>query len=205
MWSWIQSETTLVVLYAKWKPHRECFVADLFVPTMYIMSSSQGRRKPVGCECVATYSGRSAAARLFIWQHSIALQSCSADAVFILGMQYLYPGVLRCAFGVRYVVSVLVNNLSRLLFWPNPGPRSVPSFPWFGHSWFFPESDSSIPDSKRDILSHRCHTALLGWSQLSSIETLPSCHSGSFFMGVGMAGRRATVGPGVEASSKGSL
>ncbi len=32
----------------------------------HVVSSSQGRTQPVGCECVATYSGRSVAARLFI-------------------------------------------------------------------------------------------------------------------------------------------
>ncbi len=45
-------------------------------------------------ECVATYSGRLAVARVYIrqwqWQHS-----CSADMVFILGTWYLYLDVLR--------------------------------------------------------------------------------------------------------------
>ena len=47
---------------------------------------------------------------------SIALWSCSADVMFILGMQYLYLGVLRHVFGVRSVVSVLSNNVSGVGF-----------------------------------------------------------------------------------------
>ncbi len=47
---------------------------------------------------------------------SIALQSYSADALFILGTQYLYLGVLRHVFGVRYVVSVLVLKLSDMVW-----------------------------------------------------------------------------------------
>ena len=38
---------------------------------------------------------------------SQAAQLC----VFILGMQYLHLGVLRCVFGVRYAVSVLVTSI----------------------------------------------------------------------------------------------
>ena len=64
-------------------------------------------------ECVATYSGRPVVAKSFISSSSgsIALQSCSADVVFILGTGYLYLGVLRlCTGGGRYAVSVLVIN-----------------------------------------------------------------------------------------------
>ncbi len=51
-----------------------------------------------------------------VWQHtlggsssgSVALQSCEADVLFILGMQYLYLGVHWYAFRVRYAVGVLV-------------------------------------------------------------------------------------------------
>ena len=41
---------------------------------------------------------------------SIALQSCLADVLFILGTQFLYLGVLRWVFRVRYAVSV-ANNM----------------------------------------------------------------------------------------------
>ena len=66
----------------------------------------------VGCECVARYSGRPTAARFFIrqQQQQCSSVSCSADALFFLGTLYLSLGVLRCVFGVRYAVSVLVNN-----------------------------------------------------------------------------------------------
>ncbi len=49
---------------------------------------------------MATYSGRLAVARSFIGSGSIALQSCSADAVFILGTHTLYLGVLRLHTGL---------------------------------------------------------------------------------------------------------
>ena len=69
------------------------------------------RAQVAGCECVATYSGRPVAARLFIgqqqWQCSSAklLNWC----VFIFGTRYLSLGVLSHVFGVRYTVSVLVS------------------------------------------------------------------------------------------------
>ncbi len=63
-----------------------------------------------------TLGGQHAAARLFIgqqqWEHSSAqLLSCSADVLFILGMQYLSLGVLRHVLGVRHVVSILLIPL----------------------------------------------------------------------------------------------
>ncbi len=42
---------------------------------------------------------------------SVALPSCLADGLFILGILYLNLGVLRHVLGVRYAVSVLVTSL----------------------------------------------------------------------------------------------
>ncbi len=64
------------------------------------------------------YSGRLVVARSFIrqWQCSTALQSCSANVLFILGTRYLYLGCTKAAYGlvrVSYAVSVLVNRLEK--------------------------------------------------------------------------------------------
>ena len=66
----------------------------------------------------STYSGRLAAARLFI---AAAMELCKAAqlCVFILGTWYLGLGVLRHVFGVRYAVSVLVS-----MYVPWPGGSS---------------------------------------------------------------------------------
>ncbi len=61
---------------------------------------------------MATYSGRLEVAKSFIRQQwSIALGSCSADMVFILGTPYLYLGVLRVhkGLGMRSAYSSLVS------------------------------------------------------------------------------------------------
>ena len=64
---------------------------------------------------MSTYSGRLAAARLFIgqwqWQRSSTkLPSCSADELFTLGTLLLSLGVLKHVLEVRYAVSVLVTS-----------------------------------------------------------------------------------------------
>ncbi len=69
-----------------------------------LMSSSQG--------CVATYSGRLAAARLFIGQWQQQCSSAKLRSADILFTQYLSLGVLRHVFRVRYAVNVLVTDFS---------------------------------------------------------------------------------------------
>ena len=100
------------------------------------------------------------AAKLFIGQcsSSIALQSCSADALFTLGMQYLSLGVLKCVFGVRYAVSVLVikaeTSCTKSWAW---GGGFKPKAPVQGPN---PESMAGSPRSQNQLCP--CRVLLLG-------------------------------------------
>ncbi len=66
-----------------------------------LLSSSQGRRWPVGSECVSTNKG-------ILYRVAAELGEAAQLCVFILGRWYLYPGVLRHVFGFRHASSVLV-------------------------------------------------------------------------------------------------
>ena len=74
----------------------------------------KGTRQSVLGECVGTYSGRPCVARVFIGSSSgsIALQSCSADVVFILGTWYLYLSVLRLCTH-QYVLRGILGTLGQ--------------------------------------------------------------------------------------------